>query len=321
MEENVITEVTVPDDPLLLLDKEERDFIARGIHNFSFKKKEFYDEQRTKDIRAQIVLGLTTQQSMHLFPGSMIENAIDSSTSALGEKKTYWLKRLIKKTSGDTQKLLEGLLYINDLLKKCGAKRASTKKIIKQTDDEPQPQIVEVKMETPLPSVLTPDFFEKHVEVPAPKMPEPVVELPKPQTPKLAPKRLSESSSEEEEVEPRKKKSKKSSKKIKHKKRVKYMSSSDSSSSSSDDDSEDDFHYYYKRLKKPYKAYRSRNRPKVSQRPFATYVPRQNEPTVYAPPIPVELPVPEIKAPVQNHFQPQSQKLDYASHFLGNGRY
>lgn len=99
------------------LDDTERDFIAKGIHNFSYKKEDCYDAQATEDLRRDVKNAMRAFNFIDIIPEHVIDQRLDSAVLPLGQKKGYWLKRLINKTAGDTQRLLMALDRINGLLR------------------------------------------------------------------------------------------------------------------------------------------------------------------------------------------------------------
>ena len=101
----------------LNLDDTERDFIAKGIHNFSYKKEDCYDAQATEDLRRDVKNAMRAFNFVDIIPEHVIDQRLDSAVLPLGQKRGYWLKRLINKTTGDTQRLLMALDRINGLLR------------------------------------------------------------------------------------------------------------------------------------------------------------------------------------------------------------
>lgn len=311
----------VDNDPT---DDDEKQFIAKGIHNFSSRKPEFYDETRTKDMRNEIKASLKTMGCDGLIPGSLVDSMIDTATLPLGQKKGFWLNKLIKKTKGDTQKSLKALQTINMMLRNYGG--------AKRTAPVPSKNMV-----IPVKELLQKEperVPEKKPEYKPEQKPEEVV--PKPQKPKPA---YVHSDSDSEYDEPTKQHNKQHNKhqKPKRKSRRYYESSSESSESS--DDSEDDCQYYIKRFKKPTKTYQYR-KPKRSRNFLVPpYIPVHNQltplPAAVAPPkqvpkerfdISVERPKPVYKQPGYYNFQQQQQPQqqhsnDYINHFLGNARH
>jgi hypothetical protein len=107
----------------MALTDEEKDFIAKGIHNFGFRKEECYDEVASQDLKRELKNALRVIGSDSLLPDSVIDMKIDTAVLPLGQKRTFWLKRLIGKTTGDTQRLLRGLEKVNMFLRNYGQAR------------------------------------------------------------------------------------------------------------------------------------------------------------------------------------------------------
>lgn len=322
------------------LDDTEREFIAKGIHNFSYRKEECYDEQATQDLRRELKAALRAIGSEGLIPEHIIDAKIDTAVLPLGQKKGYWLKRLISKTGGETQRLLRGLEKVNMFLRNYGnAKRKppippkNVKVPIEKFQElEDKASALDIKSVTVSESApvfqTAPETMDTKDDVVAKKIDKKSNEEPEA---KRAYDADSDTDSEKDSTRHRRIKHKS---KNKRSKRVKFYEPSDSESSEESDLSEDDFQYYYKRLKKPHRVYsyrkHSRHRPfstvpqerysRIPDQLFNPNVPIKPFTQEPLPPAPVEVPKP---SPQVYNFMPNTQKPknEYINHFLGNGRY
>lgn len=318
-----ILEVQPASNFLEHLDDAEREFIAKGIHNFAYRKEECYDEHASLDLKREIKAALKAIGSDSLIPESIIDNKIDTAVLPLGQKKGYWLRRLISKTGGETQKLLRGLEKVNMFLRNYGtAKRKA-----------PVPsKKVTVPIETF--KELEERAFNldiKSTEVVEDIKPEPLPEImqdksePTEKT-EIANENDADSDTDPQESIPRRR----HRRRHRVSKRVRFYEPSDSESSEESDESDNDFQYYYKRLKRPQRVYSFRK----PTRKVATYrpapeirLPKQTfDPVLFDTNVPIK-PIetaPETPRPFPyqpNYVAPtHAPNNAYINHFLGNSR-
>jgi hypothetical protein len=280
-------------------------FASKGLHHFSAKVPEIpYDESRTRALRQDVQNCIASLGMSQQYPPEIIETLFSNATPAMAQKKVTKLRKFIKGSNGDTQRILHLILTVNDVLKTYGARRMSTHLKAQGATPTIQPviSIKEVAMEEP-PAVL-------HIEEEKPKEEEeePMADPPVPaeSTTVNIDKAVLEhlmaqtrSRPRLEDLYPEDDDDYYSSKSKRHKKKVRFnpykkrrYAKESSSSESSEDDYDD---RKYSRYKKDLR--------------------RQAPQEVVAPPPP---PPPQIE------FQPMMRRgprPDYMDHFLGNGNY
>lgn len=351
-----VVEVQTTGSFLEHLDDSEREFIAKGIHNFAYRKEECYDEQGTQDLRRELKAALRAIGSDGLIPEHIIDAKIDTAVLPLGQKKGYWLKRLISKTGGETQKLLRGLEKVNMFLRNYGQARrrppVPPKKITvpveKFLELEEKASSLDIKSNAAVEIAPVPESEPATMET-VPDKPNHIFTQKRDKKQKDTPESKreydadSESDSEDHGTRHR---SKRYKGKQRRSRRVKFYEPSSSESSEESDDSEDDFKYYYKRLKKPHKVY-SYKKPSKATRPFSS-VPfikpeyKRLPDQLFNTNVPIKSMSTdsniEVSRPIQQQqqqqlpLQPQynfqnsfgaqkpSANNDYINHFLGNTR-
>lgn len=349
--EKIIEVQTQPDSLVKTLDDSEREFIANGIHNFSYRREESYDIQASEDLRRELKSALKAIGCSDLIPDHVVDQRVDSAVLPLGQKKGYWLKRLIGKTSGDTQRLLRGLDKVNMFLRNYGVARRKPP-VPPKNIRMPIEKFQELTEKASVLDIKELDIKEKEPfkeKEPMQDTQSYIMELSKikqntTQVEPIAAKDTiddEDSSDDSDRPRQRRRRKKYSERKERKHKKPRYYESESESSEEESDASDDELQYYIKRFKKPSKYYsykkpralrqqlpldtRPRDLGRVPQEYFNTNVPltTTQSSTLSAPARPLTQYQSAPKQSFQQNFVAPVAKPnnEYINHFLGNGSY